>query len=203
MYVINTIIKCGTWQPVKFQSVSRFWNEISFYGISELMLPTLIQRYDKKSFHFWSSSKTKYKQKFYMMSDATFYDRINTIYQFIKPFLNKIKQMSIFEEYGAFKGTWYTWTIFCHFYKTGNFDVFHVAFLKTKILLKESLLLKHHLGFFFSWEGVRGGGGGVGGGGAGVGMWGRWWLCVCVGGRGAGGGSLLQLRQSIHTLKFP
>ena len=31
-----------------------------------------------------------------MLSYATFYDRINTIYKFIKPFL-------VFEEYGAFK----------------------------------------------------------------------------------------------------
>ena len=46
IYGINTIIKCGTSQPVKFQLVS-FWskirNEIIFYSISELMLPTLIQ----------------------------------------------------------------------------------------------------------------------------------------------------------------
>ena len=27
---INTIIKCDTWQPVKFQSVSRIWNEMIF-----------------------------------------------------------------------------------------------------------------------------------------------------------------------------
>ena len=33
--------------------------------------------------------------KFYWMSDATFYDRINTIYQFIKTFLDK-KKMSTF-----------------------------------------------------------------------------------------------------------
>ena len=38
--------------------------------------------------------------KFYRLSEATFYDRINTIYQFIKPFLDK--KWSIFEEYGAF-----------------------------------------------------------------------------------------------------
>ena len=56
---INTIIKCGTWQPLKFQCVSRSWNEMIFYCISELMLPTLIQIYDKKSFHFLFSSKTK------------------------------------------------------------------------------------------------------------------------------------------------
>ena len=35
-----------------------------------------------------------------MLSDATFYDRINTIYQFIKPFMDKKKY--IFKEYGAF-----------------------------------------------------------------------------------------------------
>ena len=35
-----------------------------------------------------------------MLSGATFYDCINTIYQFIKPFLDN--KMSIFEEYGAF-----------------------------------------------------------------------------------------------------
>ena len=35
------------------------------------------------------------------LSDATFYDNIKTIYQFIKPFLDK-KKIFIFEEYGAF-----------------------------------------------------------------------------------------------------
>ena len=39
--------------------------------------------------------------KFYRLSDATFYDRINTVYQFIKPFWDK--KISIFEEYGPFK----------------------------------------------------------------------------------------------------
>ena len=38
--------------------------------------------------------------KFYRLSDATFYDRMNTIYQFIKPFLDN--NMSSFEEYGGF-----------------------------------------------------------------------------------------------------
>ena len=36
-----------------------------------------------------------------MLSGATFYDNIYTIYQFIKPFLDN--KMSIFEDYGAFK----------------------------------------------------------------------------------------------------
>ena len=65
-------------------------NEMSFYRISELMLATLIQRYDKKSFHFKNERLTEY------------YDYIDTIYQFIKPFLDK--KMSIFEEYGGFYG---------------------------------------------------------------------------------------------------
>ena len=54
---------------------------MTFYRISELrvMLATLIWRYDKKkSFHC-----------------------INSIYQFIKPFLDN--RTSVFEEYGAFK----------------------------------------------------------------------------------------------------
>ena len=43
--------------------------------------------------------------KFYRLSGSTFYNCINTIYLFIKPFLdNKMSdnKMSIFEEYGAF-----------------------------------------------------------------------------------------------------
>ena len=39
--------------------LNRIKNEMIFYGISELILPTLIQRYDKKSFHFWSNSQFK------------------------------------------------------------------------------------------------------------------------------------------------
>ena len=46
IYGIDTIIQCGTWHPVKFQLISRSWNEIIVYDISELMLATLIQRYD-------------------------------------------------------------------------------------------------------------------------------------------------------------
>ena len=85
---MNTIIKCGTWHRVKVQLVSRSWNEMTF--IVSLMLPTLIQGYDKKkSFHFWSSSKKRDEMKFYRLPEATFYDCINTIYQFIKPFVEK------------------------------------------------------------------------------------------------------------------
>ena len=58
------------------------------------MLVTLIQRFDKKSFHFKNE-----RLKFYRLSSATFNIYcIDTIYQFIKPFLDN--KMSIFEEYG-------------------------------------------------------------------------------------------------------
>ena len=70
IYGIYTIIKRDTWQPVKFQLVSHSWNEMIFYRISELMLPTLIQRYYKKSFHFLSSSKTRDLLKFYRLSES-------------------------------------------------------------------------------------------------------------------------------------
>ena len=53
------------------------------------MLPTLIQRYNKDHFIFDPVQKGGTKLKFYRLSDATFYDRINTIYLFIKPFLEK------------------------------------------------------------------------------------------------------------------
>ena len=43
----------------------------------------------KKSFHFLSSSKLRDLLKFYRVSSATFSDCINTIYQLIKPFLDK------------------------------------------------------------------------------------------------------------------
>ena len=86
---------------VNLPVLNRIKNEMIFSGISELMLATIIQRYDKKSFHFLSKSRTRDLLKFYRLSGATFYDCINTIYQFITPFLDN--KMSIFEEYGAFK----------------------------------------------------------------------------------------------------
>ena len=70
-----------------------------FYRISELKLPTLIQRYDKIIIIIIIISfliQFKHKRlNFYRLSDAIFYDRINTIYQFIKTFLDKKKKMSI------------------------------------------------------------------------------------------------------------
>ena len=51
------------------------------------MLATLIRSYDKNHFIF----DPVQKQETDRLSDATIYDRINTIYQFIKPFLDKKK----------------------------------------------------------------------------------------------------------------
>ena len=62
-------------------------------------MATLIQRYDKESFHFKNERLTE----FYRLSDAAFYDCIITTYKFIKPFLDN--KISIFEEYRAFKQT--------------------------------------------------------------------------------------------------
>ena len=105
-YGINMIIKCGIWQPVKFQLVCHFWTGSKmkcFFFFSELMLATLIQRYYKESFHFWSNSRTRDYLKFKRLSGATFYNRINIIlYQFIKPFFDNTYKMSLYEEYGAF-----------------------------------------------------------------------------------------------------
>ena len=71
-------------------------NEMICYRISELMLVTLIQKYDEKSFRF----KNERLNEILQAVRCTFYDCINTIYQFIKAFLDN--KMSIFEEYWAF-----------------------------------------------------------------------------------------------------
>ena len=63
-----------------------------FFIVSGLMLPTLIQKYDKKIISFLSQFKNARLMRFSRLtrlSDATFYDCINTIYKFIKPFLDK------------------------------------------------------------------------------------------------------------------
>ena len=85
MYGINTIIKCGTWQPVKFQLVSRSWNEMIFNRMSELMLPTLIQSYDKNHFMFEPVQKTRDNWNF---TDCQM-PHIDSIFQFIKPDFDK------------------------------------------------------------------------------------------------------------------
>ena len=64
-------------------------NEMIFYRISELMLPTLILRYDEKNHFIFIQFKNAKVTDFHRLSDATCNDRFNTIYQFIKPFLDK------------------------------------------------------------------------------------------------------------------
>ena len=56
-----------------------------FYGISELMLATLIQGYDKKSFYFKNERLSEILQvvRWNILWLIVFY----TIYQFIEPFL--------------------------------------------------------------------------------------------------------------------
>ena len=60
-----------------------------FYHISELMLTALIQKCDKKSFHLKKERPTVILQAV----RCHIYDCVNTIYQFIKPFLDN--KMSI------------------------------------------------------------------------------------------------------------
>ena len=100
---INTIINVASDSLYISAGVSFLnWikNKMIFYRISELMLPTLNQRYDINHFIFLSSSKTRDSLKVYMLSNASFYDRIYTIYQFIN--LSCIKN-AYFEEYGNFR----------------------------------------------------------------------------------------------------
>ena len=74
-----------------------------YFRISELMLPTLIQRFDKNHFSFDLLIEFKNKRLTEILQGVRchIYDRINTIYQCIQHFFDK--KMSICEEYGAFK----------------------------------------------------------------------------------------------------
>ena len=70
-----------------------------FYRVSELMLQTLIQRHDKKkSFHFKNERLTEILQA---VRCHIFFNCINNIYHFIKPFLDN----EMFEEYWAFNSS--------------------------------------------------------------------------------------------------
>ena len=59
-----------------------------FYRISELILLSLIQRYNKNHFIFDAVPPKEILQAV-RCHNVTIYDRIYTIYQFIKPFLKK------------------------------------------------------------------------------------------------------------------
>ena len=60
-----------------------------FYCISDLMLPTLIQRYDKNHLVLIQLKYERLTEILQAVRCHTFYDGINTIYQFIKQFLDK------------------------------------------------------------------------------------------------------------------
>ena len=62
--IATTIIKCGTWRPIKFQLLSHSWNEMTFYRISELLLPISIQRYDKNHLIFHQVDKRETYRNF-------------------------------------------------------------------------------------------------------------------------------------------
>ena len=59
-----------------------------FFFFLFFFLPTFTQRYNKKIILFLIQFKKERLTDFYRLSSATFYDRINTIYQFIKSFLD-------------------------------------------------------------------------------------------------------------------
>ena len=67
---------------------------IFFYCISELMW---VGNINSKHISFLIQFK---KERNFMLSDATFYDFVNTIYKFIKPFFDN--KMSVFEEIQPF-----------------------------------------------------------------------------------------------------
>ena len=80
----------------KIQLVSRFWNEMILYHISELMLP-----YDRKSFNFDPVQKretnwnfTGFQMPYFMIILTLYFSLLNVSW---------IKKMSTFVEYGAFK----------------------------------------------------------------------------------------------------
>ena len=89
-------MKCGIWQPVKCQLFSPLWP-----GSKMKCFSSYLRINNGDHFIFFIHFKNERLTEILQLSGATFYDRINTIYQFIKPFLNN--KMSIFEEYGAFK----------------------------------------------------------------------------------------------------
>ena len=60
-----------------------------FYRISELMLSTLIQRYDEKIISFFYPLQKQKTNWNFTGCQMPRYGRINTMYHFIKPFLDK------------------------------------------------------------------------------------------------------------------
>ena len=102
------------------------------------MLPTLIQRYGKKSFHFKNERLTEFLQA---VREPFFNDYFNTICQSIKSFLDN--KMSTFEEYGAV-GTYIVQSIAKTrlFKYIENFTSKNLEFSDKKTLIFFILLLK-------------------------------------------------------------
>ena len=77
---------------------------------SELMLTTLIQRYDKQSFHFKNGRLTEILHSVIchiLWSGATFYDHINTVYKFINPRIIKYLLLRTMEPFNdRFTSKW-------------------------------------------------------------------------------------------------
>ena len=97
VYGINTIIKCGIWQPVKFQFLVSWagskmkWFFFFFFRISELMLPTLIQRYNKNHFIFDSLQKLETNWDYTDCQMPHFMIVLIPYVNFIIPFMDKKK----------------------------------------------------------------------------------------------------------------
>ena len=87
-WYIVFIKTCGIGQPVKFHLVSPFWTGSKmkwFLSYLWINVGNIIFRDTIKN-HF--ISRTRGWLKFYRLSGVTFYDCVNTIYQFIKLFLD-------------------------------------------------------------------------------------------------------------------
>ena len=96
IYGIDRIIKCGTWQPVKFPLVYRYWNDMIFFIVSLNWCCQHEFRYTiKNHFIFDPVQKRETNWNFTGCQMPHFMIvLIIYIHQFIKPFLDK--KISIF-----------------------------------------------------------------------------------------------------------
>ena len=107
IYGINTIIKCDISQPVKFQIISGSWTGSKLnwftYRISELMLPTFIQRYVKNHFIFDPVQTRETNRKFtgcemphFMIILIPYINLLNLSWIMKCPFLRNTEPLRIF-----------------------------------------------------------------------------------------------------------
>ena len=101
---IDTIIKRGTWQSVKFQLVSRSWTGSKIiemiFVVFRINVANINSEIRWKIISFLNQFKNAGLTDFLQAVRCRIFDFMNTNYQFIKPFLDKKK--IVFEEYGAF-----------------------------------------------------------------------------------------------------